>query len=635
MAFAQITIDQAGLSPVGVPGSREDGLENGAVVTLKSGDATATTTEFELLAVAEGDTTAIGSLAPTGAPLTSLTWTFSPTAVIYGGWRVRLIVDRGLAGEDRIVKDFSVPTRYGDLIIPADNTRSDSSHNLVDIQPNAIKDSEIDNQGTSAFGWAPSGRKIIETVDFNFIEGVRSRSSGLRNPGDGVISQASATTIDVTAGTNALVTDFSNTDNPPNFDFDWDAFLGLTITNLSENITAIFLAFNGTVASILQRVPSSISDADFSDNILLGYVWSLDGVSINETNSFPSISVNNISDLYDGLSSLGAAIIEEGLDILDSTVGTGLELQITAGSAWKEGASFHTTGAQRSSKISLDATPVISNLALGLTNGSGGGPVIDSESTEIDPVQYEPGGLGALVNVSNNRYSNPRTYLIPGLSFILVMYGQAEYKTLEEAISVVFTEKFVTPSFVRSIGLWRSTISVRHNITDWSDPTTFFVTETFSGSGGGGGSGASTFEQLSDTPSPGGYIGNAGKFVAVNFTEDGLIYVDSGGAGNMQITGGGRIQNQLTVVVGAGSTAKMDFYHDGAEPLFMQLHDVAVPLVGNEVPLTQVRVPGNRALHSFDSKVDFAAGLVIALSSNERKFVATGNFFTVHGTFNA
>jgi len=119
-------IDQAGLG-AGTPGlARTDGLDDGALVTLTS-NTLATTYRFEFLWVPPGDATAIASLAATGSPEV---WDFSPTAGVWGTYRIKLIVDEGLPTEDTTIRSFGIRTPAG-ILIPSFNEKASEDATLI------------------------------------------------------------------------------------------------------------------------------------------------------------------------------------------------------------------------------------------------------------------------------------------------------------------------------------------------------------------------------------------------------------------------------------------------------------------------------------------------------------------------
>ena len=161
---AQMTIDQAGL-PAGVAGlARTDGLDTGALVTLTATGGGSTT--FRLLWVPPADVTAVASLAAVAPGV----WTFSPTAGVYGTYRVELISDLGLPTEDRQTRTLAVRTTTLGLVIPAANEGADPTASLVNQGAALIAKSES-NEPFSSFlsgspwGWWRAMAELTEAVE--------------------------------------------------------------------------------------------------------------------------------------------------------------------------------------------------------------------------------------------------------------------------------------------------------------------------------------------------------------------------------------------------------------------------------------------------------------------------------------
>lgn len=161
-------IDQAGL-PAGTAGrARTDGLGTGALVTLTSTGG-GNTHRFELLWVPEDDTTAVASLAPTGTPSV---WTFSPTALAYGTYRIRLVVDEGLATESETIRVFRVRDPATGIALPAPNERADPSASLVNAGSSVIgrsEDNEVEAPVFANGNWSGWYRVMRDVV--NYIAG--------------------------------------------------------------------------------------------------------------------------------------------------------------------------------------------------------------------------------------------------------------------------------------------------------------------------------------------------------------------------------------------------------------------------------------------------------------------------------
>lgn len=165
MSEAIMQIDQVGL-PAGVPGkARTDGLSTGALVTLTSTGA-AQTVLFELLWVPPDDTSAL----TTFTQISPTQWTFTPTAGVWGSYRIRLTVDKGL-GSQRISKHiFGIRAPISNLLVPAANEGSNPLATVTTQTPENIELSE-NNEPTvnfpsgNAFGWFRFFSEVVQALE--------------------------------------------------------------------------------------------------------------------------------------------------------------------------------------------------------------------------------------------------------------------------------------------------------------------------------------------------------------------------------------------------------------------------------------------------------------------------------------
>lgn len=157
---AQMRLDQVG-RPAGIAGrARTDGLATGAVVTVTS-LGPASTVRVVLLWVPPEDTTARASLTQTGPT----TWTFVPTAAVYGSYRVLLITDEGLSTEDREIRIFGIRLPASGVLIPAANEIADAHASLeanTGIEIDASENNEAFSpfSSGSAWGWWKAERDL-------------------------------------------------------------------------------------------------------------------------------------------------------------------------------------------------------------------------------------------------------------------------------------------------------------------------------------------------------------------------------------------------------------------------------------------------------------------------------------------
>ncbi len=137
--MAKFTIDQATLPAGTEDRSRTDGLDDGSLVTLsRSGTQDV---RFRLLWVPPGDTTAVATLAEQSPGI----WTFTPTNLVYGTYRIEMIQNEGKSNEERSIRWLVVRTPAG-LCIPPLNGRASDRASLVNADAVQVSLSEDNSQ---------------------------------------------------------------------------------------------------------------------------------------------------------------------------------------------------------------------------------------------------------------------------------------------------------------------------------------------------------------------------------------------------------------------------------------------------------------------------------------------------------
>jgi hypothetical protein len=164
---AHLQISQVGLDAGGIGISRTDGRDDGSKVSLHNTGGG--TTLMRILWTPPGDTTALGSLAPTEDPDV---WDFDPTPKRYGTYLIELVRNEGLLSETSERRTFVVRTPGG-LVIPALNERGNRFATLED--PGSLD--EVDNNATDSpdpnlaalpfAAWWRALHELITAVDWS------------------------------------------------------------------------------------------------------------------------------------------------------------------------------------------------------------------------------------------------------------------------------------------------------------------------------------------------------------------------------------------------------------------------------------------------------------------------------------
>ena len=203
---AVMKLDQVGI-PAGVAGlARDDGLATGALVTLTS-MSHVSTFRFRLLWVGlmpTEDTASIPSLAPSGPS----SYSFTPSAGVYGSWLVELITDEGTLAEDRSTKVFAIK-QLGGLRIPAPNEKGVADASMLKNTAQEVARADF-NQPEASGIWV-NGRTVswwreLAQLLYNFNAGLGTGWYAVRSV-TGSTTAAAREFIQVTpAGATSVVT---------------------------------------------------------------------------------------------------------------------------------------------------------------------------------------------------------------------------------------------------------------------------------------------------------------------------------------------------------------------------------------------------------------------------------------------
>ena len=319
----------------------------------------------------------------------------------------------------------STSTTTGALVVPGG----------VGIAKNLYIGGEIHYDGIKL----PDGKHLLNTI-----------STGLHT--GGLMSTASATSIDITAGNGLIVDSHTDPDNPTEIDVVWIAFPGVTITNLGNGFTHIYITSAGAVLQSIVEPTATLR----RDNIYIGKILHWDGANIAVTSNQPEVGIDiggQNQDLWRGL----GPIILNGNRI--SANGTNLSIDKSAGDFHQSGVGFTT----------LKESPNIKNIPLNTVVNMG---IVDRNglialSDFIIPGNFDDAGTVTTIPGSANRATNQRIYLFNSGN-IECQYGQTWYASLSAAQAGIATETHITEEVARTNGVLIAVISVRSGATDLS-----------------------------------------------------------------------------------------------------------------------------------------------------------------------
>ena len=319
----------------------------------------------------------------------------------------------------------STSTTTGALVVPGG----------VGIAKNLYVGGEMHYQGIKL----PDGKHLLNTL-----------STGLHN--GGVMSTASATTIDITAGNGLMVDSHTDPDNPTETDIAWTAFSGVAIANMGNGFTHIYITSAGAVLQSIIEPTATLR----RDDIYLGKILHWDGATIAVTSNQPDVGIDLGGQSHDFWRGIGPVILS-GNRI--SANGVNLSIDKSAGDFHQSGVGF-TTLKESPNIINIPLNTVIN---MGIVDRNG----LIALSDFIIPGNYDNAGTVTAIPGSANRATNQRVYLFNSGN-VECQYGQTFYSNLAAAQAAIATEVHIVEDVARTNGVLIAIISLRSGATDLS-----------------------------------------------------------------------------------------------------------------------------------------------------------------------
>lgn len=333
----------------------------------------------------------------------------------------------------------------------------------------------------------------------------RVQSTGILS--GGLISEASSTTIDITAGTGVVV-DFADPTDPVLTEVSWEDQFGVAIDNIGTNNSTV-IAFDAN-GDIQQVVLTDFGAVQRRDLIGVGVALHLGGA---------------IVDIYTAPENLGYCIPTSSEDFIREVIGpanisgnvfspngANLSMDNSGGDLFELGINFRNNVKLPNQRTQAPAVAA-SFIRVYRQADPAIGMIFDAPPpgvTVINPTQWDDGS-GTLQTVPEGNWTIQRIF-IDHNGLILVAYGQALYSTVSAALAAmgadVFQEKSPLPW-----STFRGYLVVEAAASDLSDSTEAQFHE------------AASFRirgHVSPTPQPGG------DDKQVQFNDDGAFGGDSG-----------------------------------------------------------------------------------------------------------
>jgi hypothetical protein len=345
----------------------------------------------------------------------------------------------------------------------------------------------------------------------------------------GLIGSSSSTVYTISSGSGVIVNlNASYNDDPyPTIQYlNWGN-LSASIAPLSASFDQQFIAINSGSQIVAQGIP--YTDGEYNTLIPIGLVLHQNRSTINGVKTSPSVAYGWKQRSSDFVRAFGPLKIS-GYTVLPSGSSTG-SLTVGNGTAFVDGANYAVD--PNSPSYAVDNGTTTSKIfryyqsASTWVYGTNGGAGYQT----LDPVYYNPGGLGVLSTVGASNYSLQRCYWYPNsvTKAITVYYGNDRYGTLAQAVAAIASETFSEAPNTTANAVYLGTFAIKGGTnTTLQNPAhfTWLPGGLFRGVGGGGSGGGST--------SPGGsntqiQYNNNGAFDGVaNLTWDGATLSATG-----------------------------------------------------------------------------------------------------------
>ena len=308
----------------------------------------------------------------------------------------------------------------------------------------------------------------------------------------GLITTQSSTVYQIASGSGMIVNLNASTANDPypTVQFLQWPNLSSSIAPLSASFDQTFVAINSSATITTQSIP--FNDGQFNTSIPIGLVLHQNHSTINGVKTSPTVAYGWKQRSSDFIRAFGPLKIS-GYAVLPSGSATG-SLTVGSGTAFVDGANYAVDPNNPSYAVDNGTTVSKifryyqsgSNWVYNTNNGAG--------YEALDPVYYNPGGLGVLNTVGASNYSLQRVFWYPNsvTKAITVYYGNERYGTLALAQAGLASEAFNEAPNTTANAVYLGAFAIKggtNTTLQNSAHFTWIPAGLFRGSGGGGGGG--------------------------------------------------------------------------------------------------------------------------------------------------
>lgn len=270
----------------------------------------------------------------------------------------------------------------------------------------------------------------------------------------GVVTVASPTTFDVTAGVGFIINTYTTPSNPSltRVAFSGGTGIVMSAASLARQVTAIAIDTSGAILQIAP--PTNVQDRQYL--IIGNFVQISAGVFISDPLQYRLTQPG--AQLYDLMRSIGPFVASGNLI---NGIGGGLTFSRTGGQLFAPGSNTGTNRADPNVITTVLASPQSVRYATQIA-----GSTEAVTHTNLIPGSYDVGGVITAIPGGGARSTIQRLwYFTAGGGGVIVQYGQEWYSTLDEAILNMNTQSFVENPNLQYATLLGA-IAIRKDATD-------------------------------------------------------------------------------------------------------------------------------------------------------------------------
>ena len=360
-----------------------------------------------------------------------------------------------------IAEDVTIPQLVGDLSIGIGGlipyTGASSNTNLGSFGLTATTLSATTYLGLDADDVDDTNtlHKFVDQNDLDILSTVlHSRATGLASGGFMTINTDTAK-FDIASGFGYIVDGHTDVENPSTVKVTWTAKTANTLPNIAtQEATYIAIDSNGDIFTSVNPLTST----ERRDYIRLGAISHVNNTVISSINNQPTVNIEVGAQVQDILEILGFRSIS-GNRIFP--VSTNLKIKKEVGTVFKPGSNFNNLNTQPHSFI-LPAQDPITFRYITQTGVEG------ANVTDINPTIYDLNGSFTAIPATATLASIQRIYIFQD-GIVRVQPGQRYFANLNQAITSINSDEFITDANISNNGLYLGAIIMIYGTTSLSN----------------------------------------------------------------------------------------------------------------------------------------------------------------------